>query len=126
MAKYIKFDLTASNPSPELLILADSVTYAARVNDTTTDVFLSINNAATTKWRITHSSITSTTAVVSAIQDALKANPGGIVSTVVGPLSTAQVPAAGGGGADGKGQNGRTVITTPAEYVTFTSAAFTA
>ena len=126
MAKYIKFDLTANNPSPELLIPLDAITYCARVSNTVTDVFLDINNAASTKWRITHTSIASTTAVVSAIQDAQKANPGGVVSTVVGPVSTAQVPASGGGGADGKGQNGRTVITTPAEYVTFTSAVFTA
>ena len=120
MAKYIKFDLTGNNPSPELLIPLGAITYAQRVSNTVTDVFLDINNAATTKWRITHTTIASLTAVVSAIQDAQKANPGGIVSTVVGPVSTAQVPAAQ------SGAQGRIVITTPAVHVTFTSAVFTA
>ena len=119
MAKYIKFDLTANDPSPELLIPLDGITHCATVNGTSTDVFLSINNAASTKWRITHTAPLVATAVLSAIQDAQKANPGGVVSTVVGPIQTAQVPLAQTG-------SGRQVITTAAKSVTFTSAVFTA
>ena len=119
MAKYIKFDLTGNDPSPELLIPLDGITHCETVNGTSTDVFLSINNAATTKWRITHTTPLVATAVLSAIQDAQKANPGGVVSTVVGPIQTAQVPLAQTG-------SGRQVVTTAAKSVTFTSAVFTA
>jgi hypothetical protein len=119
MAKYIKFDLTANNPSPELLIPLDAITHCVTASATATDVFLSINNAASTKWRITHTTPLVATAVLSAIQDAQKANPGGVVSTVVGPIQTAQVPLAQTG-------SGRQVITTAAKSVTFTSAVFTA
>ena len=72
MAKYIKFDLTANNPSPELLIPLDAITHCVTVSTTVTDVFLSINNAASTKWRITHTTPLVATAVLSAIQDAQK------------------------------------------------------
>ena len=99
MAKYIKFKLT--NPGGatgnELLIPADAVTHVATVSTTVTDVFLNFNNAATTKWRITHTQPLVANAILEAVQDALKANPGGIVSTVVGPIQTAQVPAAQSG-----------------------------
>ena len=120
MAKYIKFDLTANVPSPELLIPLAAITYCARVSDTVTDVFLDINNAATTKWRITHTTIASLTAVTEAIQSAQKANPGGVVSTVVPPLVTAQVPAAQ------SGAQGRILITGEPVYLSFTSAVFSA
>ena len=119
MAKYVKFDLTGNVPSPELLIPLDAITHAVTVNGTSTDVFLSNNNAATTKWRITHTAPLVATALLSAIQDAQKANPGGVVSTVVGPINTAQAPVPQTG-------NGQAAITQPAVRVTFTSAVYTA
>jgi len=48
----------------------------------------------------------------------MTANPGGVVSTVVAPLKTAQVPAAQ------SGQSGKILITQQAEYATFTSIAY--
>ena len=127
MAKYVKFDLTGNVPSPELLIPLDAITHAVTVNTTSTDVFLSNNNAATTKWRITHTAPLVATAVLSAIQDAQKANPGGVVSTVVGPINTAQAPVAQGAApATGRGPQGQSAITQPAIHVTFTSAVYTA
>ena len=119
MAKYIKFDLTANDPSPELLIPLAAITYCARVSDTVTDVFLDINNAASTKWTITHTTIASLTAVTEAIQSAQKANPGGVVSTVGAPVSVAQIPL-------GQTGSGRQVITTAQVNASYTSAAFTA
>ena len=128
MAKFIKLDLTAPGAATgnELLIPLDGIVRVATGSTTTTDIFLNTANAATTKWRITHTAPLVANAVLDAIQDAMKANPGGVVSTVVGPVNTAQVPAAGVGGADGKGPGGRTVVTTAQVNVTFTSAAFTA
>lgn len=120
MAKFIKLDLTAPGAATgnELLIPLDGIVRVATGSTTTTDIFLNTANAATTKWRITHTAPLVANAVLDAIQDAMKANPGGVVSTVVGPVNTAQttspaVPA------------GRTVITQPQVNVTFTSAAFT-
>jgi len=50
---------------------------------------------------------------------ALTANPGGVVSTVVPPLTTAQAPVAQ------SGQQGRTIITAQPVRNQFTSAIFT-
>ena len=49
----------------------------------------------------------------------MKANPGGVVSTVVPALKTAQAPAAQ------SGQQGKILITQQAEYATFTSSTYT-
>ena len=57
--------------------------------------------------------------VLNAIQAAITANPGGVVSTVGSPVSVAQVPLAQTG-------SGRQVITTAQVNATYTSAAFTA
>ena len=55
--------------------------------------------------------------LLKAFNDALVANPGGIVSTVTGPVTVAQVPAAQ------SGQQGRIVITTPQVNALFTGVA---
>ena len=121
MAKFIKLNLT--NPGAatgnELLIPLDGIVRVATGSTTTTDIFLNTANAATTKWRVTHTAPLVANAVLDAIQDAMKANPGGVVSTVVGPVNTAQAPLAQ------SGQQGKILITQPQVNVTFTSAAFT-
>ena len=58
-------------------------------------------------------------ALLDAYNSALTANPGGIVSTLVPPLTTAQVPAAQ------SGQQGRIVVTTEAVYTPFANCVFT-
>ena len=63
---------------------------------------------------------------LSSFNAALTANPGGVVSTVVPPLTTAQAPLAQGpGGADGRGPQGNIVVTASAVRNRFTSAIFT-
>ena len=121
MAKFIKLDLTnpGSTTGNELLIPLDSIVRVATASTTTTDIFLNTANAATTKWRVTHTAPLVANAVLDAIQDAMKANPGGVVSTVVGPVNTAQAPLAQ------SGQQGKILITQPQVNVTFTSAQFT-
>ena len=57
--------------------------------------------------------------LVDIFNSALTANPGGIVSTLVPPLTTAQVPAAQ------SGQQGRIVVTTAAVYTPFANCVFT-
>jgi len=119
MAQFLKFELTGSQE--ELLIPISEVANVETVTTTTTKIDLA-NGAK--KYTITHEAPLAANGVVLAIYDAMKANPGGVVSTVVPALKTAQVPASGGGGDDGKGQSGRTVITTSAAYATFTSSVY--
>jgi len=121
MAKYIKFNLTApgATTGSELLINIDQITRIATGSTTTTDIFFDNNLTATKKWRVTHLAPLVANDVLNAIQAAITANPGGVVSTVGSPVSVAQIPL-------GQTGSGRQVITTPQVNVTFTSAAFTA
>jgi len=59
-------------------------------------------------------------AMSKAFNDALAANPGGIISTVMPPLTSAQVTIPASPGAQG-----RVVVTAPAVYTQFTSCVFT-
>jgi len=126
MAQFLKIPLTGVANTPyQLVSIANIVTAVAGDNagaNLTTTVTLRCNAAAAfDSITITASDAAATAGdLLKAFNDAIIANPGGFVSTVVPPLTTAQVPAAGGGGADGKGQGGRTVITTPAAFATFT------
>ena len=128
MARFIKFPLTAATGATgsDLLINIDDIAYTTSPSTTSTAIFLKNSQNTTRKWLVTHSQPLVANAVLTAISKAIAANPGGYVSTVGSPVSTAQVPAAQGpGGSDGKGPGGRTVITTAQENVTYTSAAFT-
>ena len=58
--------------------------------------------------------------MIASFNAALTANPGGVVSTVVPPLTTAQAPVAQ------SGQQGRIIITAQPVRNQFTSAVFTA
>jgi len=115
MAKFIKFPLTGGQE--EVLIPISEIANVETVSTTTTKIVLA-NGAF--KFTITHEIPLVANSIVLAIYAAMKANPGGVVSTVVPPLKTAQAPAAQ------SGQKGRIVITQPAIYATFTSSAYTA
>ena len=122
MAKYIKFNLSApgANTGSELLININQITRIATASPTTTDIFFDNIVTATKKWRVTHLAPLVANDVLNAIQAAMTANPGGVVSTVGSPVSVAQVPLAQ------SGAQGRQPITTAQVNVTYTSAAFTA
>ena len=122
MAKYIKFNLTApgGTTGSELLINIDQITrIATGPGNTETDIFFDNIVTATKKWTVTHLAPLVANDVLNAIQAAITANPGGVVSTVGSPVSVAQVPLAQTG-------SGRQVITTAQVNATYTSAAFTA
>ena len=120
MAKYIKFDLTAPGGATgdQLLINIDQITRIATTSTTTTDIFFDNVLTATKKWTVTHILPLAANDVLNAINSAITANPGGVVSTVGGPVSVAQVPLAQ------SGAQGRQPITTPQVNVTYTSAVF--
>ena len=112
MAKFIKFPLTGAQE--EVLIPIDEIANVERVNDTTTKIDLA---NGTKKFTITHVAPLVANTVVLAIYAAIKANPGGIVSTVGAPIAVAQVPEAQTG-------SGRQVITTRRKQATYTSSVY--
>ena len=122
MAKYIKFDLTTPGGATgdQLLINIDQITSIATASPTATDIFFDNIVTATKKWTVTHLAPLVANDVLNAIQDAMTANPGGVVSTVGSPVSVAQVPLAQ------SGAQGRQPITTAQVNATYTSAALTA
>ena len=122
MAKYIKFNLTTpgGTTGSELLINIDQITRISTASTTTTDIFFDNIVTATKKWTVTHLVPLVANDVLNAIQSAMTANPGGVVSTVGSPVSVAQVPLAQ------SGAQGRQPITTAQVNVTYTSATYVA
>ena len=122
MAKYIKFNLTTpgGTTGSELLINIDQITRISTASTTTTDIFFDNIVTATKKWTVTHLVPLVANDVLNAIQSAMTANPGGVVSTVGSPVSVAQVPLAQ------SGAQGRQPITTAQVNVTYTSATYIA
>ena len=113
MAQFLKFNLTGAQE--ELLIPIGEIANVETVTTTSTKIDLA---NGLKKYTITHVAPLEANGVVKAIYAAMTANPGGVKSTVVSPLNTAQttspaVPA------------GRTVIDQAAVYATFTSSAYT-
>jgi hypothetical protein len=112
MAKFLKFKLTAG--TGELLIPISEIANVETVSTTTTKIDL-VNGLY--KYTITHeTSPINVNGIVQAIYAAMTANPGGIKSTVVGPVRVAQVAA--------PVDHGRQLITTPQDNVSFTSAVY--
>jgi hypothetical protein len=111
MANFLKFNLTAG--TGELLVPIKEIANVETVSTTTTKIDL-VNGLK--KYTITHeTSPIDTAGVVKAIYAAMTANPGGIKSTVVGPVRVAQVL---------DSEDGKQFITTDQDSVTFTSAVY--
>ena len=123
MAQFIKFNCTAAANQPEVLIATNQIA-AVTTNGAGTATTIQLNTSATANWVITHTVALATAvqnSVVEAIYKAIKANPGGIVSTVGSPVLTEQVTLPASPGAQG-----RVVVTAPATFVTYTQNAWTA
>jgi len=127
MAQFLKIPLTGVANTPEILVATDKIIGIRpgedsnpATNPTTHTTILFGQGTGFNTLEITHTPALVAGDVLAAFNAALAANPGGIVSTVGQPVETAQVPAAGVGGADGKGPGGRTVVTTAQVNVTFT------
>ena len=129
MAKFLKIPLSGVANTPEILVATDKIIGIRpgedgdpAANPTTKTTILLGQGTGFNTLEITHTTAATAGDVLAAFNAALAANPGGVVSTVGQPVNTAQVPSAQGpGGSDGKGQNGRTVVTSDAVYVTFTA-----
>ena len=113
MAKFLKFALTGAQE--EVLIPVSEIANVETVSTTTTKIDLA---NGLKKYTITLLVPLVANAIVLSIYDAIKANPGGVVSTVGIPLLSAQAPEAQ------SGQQGRIVITAPAVFATYTSSVY--
>jgi len=118
MAQFLKVEAVTQ---PQTLIPIDGIAgIAGAVSGS--DVVLTINMKApggTAKYTVTVATPAGgINAMVESFNKAIVANPGGVVSTVVPPLTTAQAPAAQ------SGQKGRIVITQPAIYTKFATCVF--
>jgi len=124
MAKFIKIPLTGVTGQPEILVDSSSIVsviagaVAGPGNTPATKTRILTNSGITgfQTLELTHTAALAPATIVGAINDAIKANPGGIISTVASPVSTAQVPAAQ------SGQQGRIVVTAQAVQVSYSAA----
>ena len=96
------------------MIPIDEIANVQTVSTTTTKIDLA---NGLKKFTITHVAPLVANTVVLAIYAAIKANPGGVVSTVGAPIAVAQVPEAQTG-------SGRQVITIRRKQATYTSSVY--
>ena len=127
MAKFIKIPLTGVTGQPEILVDSSSIVSViagavAGPGNTPALKTRILTNSGVTGYQtleLTHTAALAPATIVGAINAAIKANPGGIISTVGSPVNTAQAPAAQ------SGQQGRIVVTAQAVQVTYTAADWT-
>ena len=132
MAKFLKFETLAA-ARPEVLINIEQIGGILVANDNAgagaavTTATITMQSGTPGVYTVTlAASVTGTTQAAreaelqNAINSALTANPGGVVSTVVPPLTTAQAPVAQ------SGLQGRQPITAQAVYNQFTDCTFVA
>ena len=120
MAKFLKVEAVAAGQA-EVLIPIDGIAGMLATSDgTDTTLVISMNApGATAKYTVVVADpLGGLNAIYAAFNKAIAANPGGVISTVVPPLTTAQSPAAQ------SGQQGSIKITTKAVYTQFASCTF--
>ena len=121
MAKFIKVPLTGVTGQPEILVdsssivsvIAGDVAGPGNVPATKTRILTNSGITGFQTLELTHTAALAPATIVGVINDAIKANPGGIISTVGSPVNTAQVL---------DSVDGRQLITTQAVQVTYTAA----
>jgi len=118
MAKFIKVEAVAQPQS--LIPIAEIAGITATSDGTDTTLVITLANGTSTWTVVVADPVDGVDAMIESFNKAIVANPGGMVSTVVPPLTTAQAPAAQ------SGQEGRIVITQPAVYTKFASCVFAA
>ena len=124
MAKFIKIPLTGVTGQPEILVDSSSIVSViagavAGPGNTPTLKTRILTKSGVTGYQtleLTHTAALAPASIVGAINAAIKANPGGIISTVGQPVSVAQNPDPNAGG------QGRQPIVADAVYVTYTAA----
>ena len=109
MAQFLKVETTTAARALTLISIADILNISETIGGTNTVVAIELKptgTQATAKYTVTVPNAADGVGVIAkAFTDAMVANPGGIVSTVVPPVSTAQAPLAQ------SGQQGKILIT---------------
>ena len=116
MAQFLKVEAVAQAQS--LIPIAEIAGITASSNAGDTTLVITLANGSNTWTVVVADPAGGVDAMIEAFNKAIVANPGGVVSTVVPPLTTAQVPAAQ------SGQQGSIKITTEAVYTKFASCVF--
>ena len=121
MAQFLKVEALAAGQAVTLIPIAEIAGLAASSDATDTTLVITMKTGTVGTYTIVVADpLGGLDSMFKAFNDAITANPGGVVSTVVPPLTTAQAPAAQ------SGQQGRIVVTAPAVYTQFASCTFAA
>ena len=124
MAKFIKIPLTGVTGQPEILVDSSSIVSVIAGDVAGPGANPTLKTRILTKsgvtgyqtLELTHTAALAPASIVGVINAAIKANPGGIISTVGQPVSVAQNPDPNAGG------QGRQPIVADAVYVIYTDA----
>ena len=117
MAQFLKVETTDA-PGFSLIPIAEIGGLAAAADGANTKLTITLQNGTNTYEVLIEGDNTLADEMLLAFNNAIIANPGGVVSTVVPPLKTAQAPAAQ------SGQQGKILITQQAVYAQFKSVTF--
>jgi hypothetical protein len=117
MAQFLKVETTDA-PGFSLIPISEIGGMTAAANGADTELTITAKNGNNTYKVLIAGDATLADEMLLAFNKAIIANPGGVVSTVVPPLKTAQAPAAQ------SGEQGRILITQQAVYAQFKSVAF--
>jgi hypothetical protein len=124
MAKFIKIPLSGVTGQPEILVDSSSIVSVIAGDVAGPGANPTLKTRILTKsgvtgyqtLELTHTAALAPASIVGVINAAIKANPGGIISTVGQPVNTAQNPDPNAGG------QGRQPIVADAVYVIYTAA----
>jgi len=121
MAQFLKVEALAAGQAVTLIPIAEIAGMLATSDATNTTLVITMKTGTVGTYTIVVADpLGGLDSMYKVFNDAITANPGGVVSTVVPPLTTAQAPAAQ------SGQQGRIVVTAPAVYTQFASCTFAA
>tara|TARA_R110000782_G_scaffold92230_3_gene175558 strand:+ start:884 stop:1249 length:366 start_codon:yes stop_codon:yes gene_type:complete len=121
MAQFLKVEALAAGQAVTLIPIAEIAGLAASSDATDTTLVITMRTGTPGTYTVVVADpLGGLNSMLKAFNDAITANPGGVVSTVVPPLTTAQAPLAQ------SGQEGRILITAQAVYTQFASCTYVA
>ena len=121
MAQFLKVEALAAGQAVTLIPIAEIAGMLATSDATDTTLVITMKTGTPGTYTIVVADpLGGLNSMYKVFNDAITANPGGVVSTVVPPLTTAQVPLAQ------SGLQGRIEVTAQAVYTQFASCTFAA
>ena len=118
MAQFLKVEALAAGEAVTLIPIAEIAGLAASSDATDTTLVITMKTGTIGTYTVVVADpLGGLDSIFKSFNDAITANPGGVVSTVVPPLTTAQVL---------DSVDGRQLITTQAVYTQFASCTYAA